>query len=238
MGKHGTALNPGQVAEFAAVVVRQLPWDHLDPATAQIWIENQAALQDVLLRALVPLPSIETLLFGWKRFYKDFFGLELDFSQVRIPEHQLGFDRLLVIAQGLTPNQAFEACQKHFNCWRYTEDLDEATKGLNDREPTEHYAIWVRDRIEADEELKGLSANQLKDRNIHGITLLEREIYELKRWSEAGDHLDKENNTLCNGSRSSDGDVPFVGWLGGEMSVGWDDPRDADVGLRSRAVVS
>lgn len=228
------------MAEFAAVVTHQLPWDYLDPTTAQGWIENQAALQQVLRQALIPLVSvdIDSLLADGQKFYQDFFGLDLDFSQVRIPEKRAGFGHLLIIAQGLTPNRVFGVCQKHFKCWRYTEDLDEATKGRNDREPTQHYAIWVRDRQEADEELKNLSANQLKDKNIPGITLLERGVYEPKYWSGTGEHLDLENVTLCPASRYSDGDVPIVYWRGDELYVRQCDPQLAVSDLRARAVVS
>ncbi|MEK7078409.1 MAG: hypothetical protein AAB911_02465 [Patescibacteria group bacterium] len=56
MEKHGTAsLDAGQFAEFASVVIRQLPRD-LDSTTVQGWIENQSSLQRVLREALMPIP--------------------------------------------------------------------------------------------------------------------------------------------------------------------------------------
>jgi hypothetical protein len=176
---------------------------------------------------------------GWQNFYQKFFGLELNFSGVRIPEKRAGFDRLIIVAQGLTLNQAFDACRQNFKCWRYTEDLDTATKGPNEREPTQHYAIWVRDRTEADEELKNLSANQIKIQDIATETLLERLIHELKYWDEtAGEHLDIKSITLCAGSRNSDGYVPSAFWYGDGLRVGWYDPVHSNDDLRARQVVS
>ncbi len=174
----------------------------------------------------------------WKIFYKNLFGFNLDLSQVKIPKRQPGFDRLLVIAQGLTPDKVFEICQKRFKCWRYTEDLDKATEGRNDREPTQTYTIWVRDRVEADEELKNLSAEELQKQKIPGITLLERLIYELKFWDETAKHLDIQNLTLCSGSRNPGGGVLNVDWSSDRLRVDWYAPQDADPSFRARAVVS
>ena len=178
------------------------------------------------------------LLRQWEKFYQKYLGLENDFSELKIPQFQEGFGRLLVIAQGLTPNQVFGACQKEFSCWRYTEDLDEAVRGRNDRESNESYAIWVRDRIEPDEELKNLSANRLRETGINCITLLERLVYELKFWSETRKQLDVVNWTLCAGSRYSYGSVPIASWFDDMFKVYWFNPDNASGGLCARSVVS
>ena len=190
-----------------------------------------------MLQAIIDGRSREELLDGWKNFYQKFFGIDLDLSQVRIPERRQGFNRLIVVAKGLTPNQVFETCQEHFPCLRYTEDLDEITKGRNDREPDQTYAIWVRDRQEADKELKNFSANVLKEQGISGITLTERLLLELNYWSETGQHLDLRNWTLCSGSCDYEGDVPDVHW-DWRLEVGWSSSQEASPRLRARAVVS
>lgn len=183
--------------------------------------------------------DIPTMLAGWRSFYHKFFNLDLDFSGVRIPPHQPGFDRLIVVAQGLTHNQVYEACVQRFPCWRYTDDLDKATQGLHKRDPKNgSYAIWVRDRIEADEELKNLSANQIKEKGITTETLLERLIHELKYWNETGQHLDVNNITLCSGSRYRDGIVPYARWGGDKFRVDWYYPDSSSDVLRSRQAVS
>jgi hypothetical protein len=173
----------------------------------------------------------------WAAFYQKYFGLDCDFSQLRIPKRRPGFDRLIVVAKGLTLNQVYGVCSKHFPCWRCTDDLDEAIP-VNDRKPDQAYAIWVRDRKEADEELKNLSADQLTEQGIPGITLLERMLYESKYWDETGEHLDRQNWTLCSGSRDAYGYVPYANWGGDGFEVDWYCSSNQHGGLRARAAVS
>lgn len=153
-----------------------------------------------------------------------------DFSSLSIPKQRKGFDRLIVVARGLTIEQAFQQCQKHFPCWKYTDrDLDVAVT-TNDRNPKNGpYAIWVRDRIEADQDLE--------QKHIP-ITLLEWLLLELKYFLETGQHLDIQNVTLCSGSRCADGFVPGVRWDDDRLEVFWCNPVFALVGLRAREVVA
>jgi len=182
--------------------------------------------------------SVQAQCNAWERFYRKSFDLRVDFSSVPIPPKPEGFDRLIVVARGLTLNQVYDVLAKHFPCWRYAEDLDKAIPN-NDRYPnTGAYAIWVRDRVEADEENKNLSANDLASQNHKGITLLERMIYEFKCFDETGQHLDTQNWTLCSGSRFSGGGVPGAYWHDGRFEVGWYCPDDSSDRLRSRSVVS
>ena len=182
--------------------------------------------------------DVENNISSWQIFYQKFFGIVPDFSKIRIPEKQPGFDRLIIVVQGLTLNQVYSKCAENFPCRCYVDDLDKAIT-QNDRDPGKgSYAIWVRDRIEADEKLKSLSVDQLKEQGIIGITLLERLLYELKYWVETDKHLDIKNWTLCSGSRDSGGDVPRVYWCGGGLSVYWNSPDFHNDSLRARAAVS
>ncbi len=232
----------GQLRELCARVIDALPLEKLSPEVAQGWIEDPRGLAEALRKALIsPVKDLSSQLKDWKNFYKKFFGIDADFSSVRVPERNYGFDRLIVVAQGLTPNRVFQACKDkdYFPCWHYGRDLNKETRGRNDREPTQHYAVWIRGRVEADEELKDLSAETLKERGIQGITLLERLIFEFKHWDETGGHLDDHQSvTLCSGSRHSDGSVPYVHWLAGKFKVGRYNPRNASFDVRTRAVVS
>jgi hypothetical protein len=171
----------------------------------------------------------------WKRFYLDHFGIDMDLSDVKIPAWQKGFDRIIIVAKGLTYSTVINAMRKKFNVWTYADNLDKAID-KNDRWPNETYAIRVRNRVEADEELKNLSADDLAKRNIPGITCLERLLYELKYFSETGEHLDIKNWTLCSGSRDSDGRVPCVNFADGEVYVGWCSSSYAYSFLRARSV--
>lgn len=169
----------------------------------------------------------------WRRFYLDYFGLNINLSGVKIPVWQKGLDRVIIVAQGLTYGSVINAMCKKFRVWPYADDLDKVIN-KNDRWPNGSYAIRVRNRVEADEELKNFSANDLTERGIPGITCLEGLIYELKYFSETGEHLDVENITLCSGSRYSDGGVPSVAFMYGKVSVGWCNPSGSSVALRSR----
>ena len=189
-----------------------------------------------LVEATPTLPA--EMLADWASFYKEVFGLDLDLSGITIPERKRGFDRLLVIARGMTPQRLFDKCKELFPSWKYADkNLDEVIK--SDRTSQNgHYAIWVRDRVEADEENRNLSADVLKERGTAEITLEERMLYESKFFEETGKHLDRSNWTLCGGSRYSDGDVPSAGWSDDRFEVYWSYSYYRRGGLRSRSVVS
>ncbi len=185
-------------------------------------------------------PTLQEMLADWVNFYKEIFGLDLDFSEIAIPEHRPNFDRLLVIAQGMTPQRLFDKCKELFPSWKYTDsNFDEVIKSARTSQDG-YYAVWVRDRVEADEENRNLSADDLKERGAAEITFEERALYELKFFKETGEHLDKANWTLCAGSRNAYGFVPSVYWSSDnrEVNVFWYSPGDRSDNLRSRSVVS
>ncbi len=175
----------------------------------------------------------------WARFYQRHFGLDVDFSEINIitPDDP-DFTRLIIVAQGLTLSQVYDTCAKQFPCWRWVDDLDELIVH-NDRDAQNgSYAVWFRDRVEADEELKNISANQLTEQKILGITLLERMLYELKFWSKTRrKKLDIQNVTLCAGSRDAGGYVPRADWHNGQFCVGrFHSSYFSDI-LRARAAI-
>lgn len=216
-------------------------------SVCKLVLDGKRAVEEVcaILQAIVDgkrlveaTPTVQDMVADWQKFYKEFFGLDLDFSGVKIPERKPGFDRLIIVVQGMTPQTLFDKCHEKFPSWKYIDgNLDEIIK--SDRTAQNgHYAIWVRDRTEADEENKNLSADQLRDRKSEDITLEERELYELKFFAETGKHLDVNNWTLCAGSRSSGGRVPCADWNGDGFKVCWDYSDYRGAFLRSRSVVS
>jgi hypothetical protein len=193
-----------QALEFGASVLKQLP--RLPPEDMQYWIKKQGQLQEVLARALaISAPRLE-----WEKFYQEIFGIKIDLSSITLPEKQDGFERLLIMAVGLTPNRLFDKCEERFQSWRSTDNLDAFIESARTAKRT--YAIWLRDRIEADDENQNLSANECGKLGIIGITLEERFLLELFYNWRTNKHLDVNNYTLCAGSRTSMDDVPIVHW--------------------------
>lgn len=230
-----------------ALFAKKLPLT-MSKSMAQEWIDNPSHFESTIAKTLMPaiepevvVGSIDEHLSPWIEFYKKYFGIVVDLPGLRslqIPAKVAGFDRLIIVVQGIGLNEVWKICVKRFKCYKYTDSDLESLVTENDRDPANgSYAVWVRDVVEADGDMKNLSAKDLAEKSIKGVTLLERLIHELKYFSETGKHLDIDNVTLCSGSRYSDGDVPDAGWFGDELGVGWADPASRGSRLRSRVAV-
>jgi len=141
------------------------------------------------------------------------------------------------IKEGQTIESTLEECKKLFPIWRWTGDnLDQTVN--SERTSKKAYTVKVRANIESDEELKNMSADDLKEKGIVGITLLERLQLEIDYFKETGEHLDIDNITSCTGSRDSDGDVPSVYWDSdnSKLRVFWYYPAHCHDRLRSREI--
>lgn len=230
-------LSQKEAKEFHSAVLQQLP--DIPINRARYFIRHKSELGKRLREALVTADrAVSGIITEWEKFYLKYFGMEVDLSGVRIPDDPGGFERLLVVAGGLTLNRAFEACKSKFLAWKYADDLDRDVTQNKRTAQNGNYAIRVRDRVEADEELAGRSADWVKDQGLVTETLLERLVHELKFFDETGKHLDVNNVTLCSGSRHSDGGVPGVNWDVGRLVVNWYKPQGAYPHLRARAAVS
>jgi len=188
-------------------------------------------------------PSYHKFILEWQKFYQKIFNITIDLSQVRIPEPKQGFNWLIIMLQGLTAQKLYDKCKVLFGAWKWTdrildEVLDQTKSVRNPANGT--YAVWVRDRVEADEELKNKSANDLQKANIQSITLEECLLLELFYWWKTEKHLDILNWTLCAGSRFDGGRVPRVHWFGyyDQLGVDWCSSDCASDRLRAREVVS
>ncbi|MDD2753587.1 MAG: hypothetical protein PHT44_03190 [Candidatus Portnoybacteria bacterium] len=230
-------MTPGQMKDIISALVQGVPTG-MTFETAESWVGNKGKLTAQVRKIFSAANPYLDLLADWQAFYRDVFGIEADFTDLVIPAKRAGFDRLLILIPGMTAQRLYDKCAQLFPSWKYTdEDLDKIV--TSDRSAKNGaYAVWVRDRVEADEELKNLSANDLKQKNIPGITLEERLVYEPKFFKETGKHLDIINWTLCTGSRYGDGHVPSADWGGAGFGVGWNGPGDASDNLRSRQAVS
>jgi len=125
--------------------------------------------------------------------------------------------------------------------WKWTNRILDKIVDKNDRNPLKGpYVIRTRDRPGADEEFRNLSANNLAQRGVPGVTLYERLVMGTWYYVKTGEHLDAQDVTLCSGSRCDDGRVPIVYWHSCRrgLDVSWCGPDSRDVGLRCREVVS
>ncbi len=237
---------PQQVAEILSMVTGKLGkgLKTLDFETARYWAghANDQKLKEKieeLIAVLLQDLADPRLITDWLQFYREVFHLELDPADITLPSEQDGFGWIVVVAKDLTCNGVFEICRQRFNgkVWRHCDDLDQAITH-NDRQPTQTYAIRVRDRVGADVEHKDRSANATAQQGIKGMTNLERMLLELWYHWKNKDHLDTETLTICSGSRYTGGYVPYVRWGDDEFSVGYVHPDSADGNWRVREVVS
>ena len=189
------------------------------------WVKDHADFHARLFPKKVdddlPRFSVE----DWMALYLDafrdhvagLFGKSLSYAQlteklreeingVKLPQRE-GFDWLVIVLRGLTPEKVFAVFSRRCPAAKYR-DLN---TGQHDRNSDRTYAVSFRARVEADEELKGKSADDLAASNTPSITLLERLLLEVMYASKtAGRHLDLVHWTLCAGSRLPDGYVPRV----------------------------
>ncbi len=174
----------------------------------------------------------------WQRFYSEVFGLQVDLSKVQISDDPGGFGWVVMVTKGLTLNRVYAKCRDLFPCSSYYGDDLDTKVPKNDRVAQDNYARRFRNRVEADEENKNTSANQLTKQAGDNITLLERLLLELwYHWKTGGGHLDLLNWTMCAGSRYRGSDVPCVRWHGNKFQVFYVRPAHASGYLRSRSAV-
>ena len=238
-----------QQRELHTLMIKATPTD-MQRDIYDVWMANPRGLNRAVRRLLLSpdsqhqaaLPALQhnhdTLvqLEGWERYYRDKFGLHRDFSEIFIPVRRDWAKWLIVAPQGMTCNLAFAKNAEMFECWKWTDDLDAAVKGRNNREPNRDYAIWIRGDVEPDE--IAMTADQTRAIGLSGTTLLEDLLVEGKYFRETkGDHLNKQKITRCDGSRYSNGTVPGVDWRVSKVRVDWylTDYRYDDLRPRSAA---
>jgi len=109
----------------------------------------------------------------WEDFYRRVLGIGVDLSHLALPAPKQGFNKVLIIARGLRLSRLIHACEERFPVRCYWNNLDSAISRNERDSASGSYAIRVRDRVEADEELKNLSAETIAERRIATETALE-----------------------------------------------------------------
>ena len=234
-GKESQRPSWEQLCSLAGFIVEFLA-TFFNASQVKYWLEHKTELKNKLREVFSIVDEHVSIREEWQKFYKNHFGWDIDFSQVIIPVMPTnGKWRLLFIPKGMTLNFAFKICEKLFASWKYCDDLDKAIS-KNIRNTSIHYAVWVRDEVEPDAETLGKSTRKADPDMKIGITLLERIIFEIKYFTETGNHLDVKGATFCSGSRNSGGDVPgacLSGYGRFRMYYSFLDDSDSGYGIRS-----
>lgn len=195
---------------------------------------------DYLAKLFPTDKSVQARLKTWEKRYRRA-GIRKDFSGLNVPVKPDGFDRLLVVVREFKVSQLITELRKKFKVWTYSDSCEYLDK-IKDivQRPDGDYAVWVRDRQEADEELQNKSADDIQKEGLNTETLKERLLHEWAYHYETGKHLDINNITLCAGSRYSDGYVPRAYWHSGDggVRVSWHGADGRSGVLRSRETVS
>ncbi len=223
-----SGVTPGQLQDL----FRQLKDGSLTGRHVQALLEHRDPF------AIPKLGTAEDQLASWVEAYAKV-GIAVDPSTVVIPSHKAGFDRLIVVPQGMTAQPAFELCGQVMPTWKYDEDvsLDELDTASPRTATNGAYAVWCRDTVEADANYKNKSYDKLISKGMNFLTLTERLLFSWKYFLETRKQLDVHSITLTSSLRSRGG-VFHVRYGVGGLEVHYSH-RDFDgVNLRAREAVS
>lgn len=234
---------PGSVLGMLADLNLKLKKGVLTPKQLEMFLkkQNPFAAQNAIL-------DYSQIISEWKKFYKEIFNLETDFSRTKvlnIPEaDDSEFPWFICVpeAKVLSNEQAFSGGKPQFNVWKYTNKPFDKVLDLSfGRDALKNpYIVRCRANYEADEDLKNLSANKIAEMKTDTLTLKERLLLGRFVYWKENKLLDRETITLCSGSRILDGNVPKADWYDsdGGLQVDWYYLGGAHDLLRSRAAVS
>lgn len=221
-----------------------------DTPTRQHWVGQDSVLLARARLALTPhevLTALGRLDFShqleiWQWVFWRLGRKEPKLADIRLPNVGPGY-WLIIQTPEVLLNQLWIGQRALYPCASaYGDDLESQLDWKFEKRSARRdgaYAVAVRARQEADEEYANRSADWLKEQGVAAITLPERISLEPFFWLiSGGRHLDTQSDTYCTSSRVSDGGVPYVYCVDGELRVGWYPPGDASVVLRAREVVS
>lgn len=183
--------------------------------------------------------DVQAFLADQRQYYRDVFGKKA-LPRVKLPPQRPGFSWGLIMAPFMADQWLHDCARERFGAWKYWDESLDTAVVHNDRDPKKNgpYAFWCRDRVEADEEHKSKSFNQIIAAGIKGMTVAEYEnLFIWFHWKTRGKFLDRSNWTLLTGSLCRGGSVPRGGSRDGGLYVNWYRRDFADDSLRSREVV-
>jgi hypothetical protein len=204
--------------------MRLIEFDAQDAITKPENERKEHALQIVDIEEVRRLEAISR----WERNYQALFGQKPDFSALVVPPKPkvIAQMRLVIVAAELLPltrgkpiQGVHDALHRHFLCGQSVSALDSNSFKHKRRPSDGTYAIWVKDRLQPEDEFAWMSLHDLKRRGHNGITLLERLLLEGDVFLEKGKHLDTEGVTLCSGSEGQHSSSVYCDWSGGRLFV-------------------
>ncbi len=177
----------------------------------------------------------------WEQFYRDLSGVRVNLLPAlkAAPEAPPEFGWPVFSVPEVGVNRTWGECRNLFPAQSHLgDDLERAVPTSDRTAANGSYLVRFRNRVEADEEYKNVSANQLAERGGKYITLHERLLLEqFVWWMTGGFHLDLLNVTLCAGSRDRDGNVLRADWRVSQFRVYCYDPYRQGGHFRTRVAV-
>jgi hypothetical protein len=174
-------------------------------------------------------------------------GVEIDEDDIKekisaLPEKE-GHDFYLYLPEKVISSQLISKMREWHPVDVWGEDnLDQMEMP---RTTKESYAVAIRHQQEPDADSLGDKAKnaenwEREEGKVNFITPLEYLVAELRYHQEEGQHLDENNWTLCPGSRTADGGVPFLSFVpsGGKVYLNSYHPGHRFPSLGVRRVVS
>jgi len=122
-------------------------------------------------------PFVIQKLAEWRKFYKFYFGLDLDVSEIRVPEKVVGFDQLVVVSDWMSFTDIV-AISKIFSNIEINDFFMKGARSVSDR-ADESYAVWARQSSVPDADLMGQSADDVRSMGIDVMTIEEWILLEM-----------------------------------------------------------
>ncbi|MBD3359966.1 MAG: hypothetical protein GF365_04645, partial [Candidatus Buchananbacteria bacterium] len=105
---------PGNVLGMMADLAHKLQHGKISPKELSLFLKRKNPFE----------PEVITSIEEWEHFYQEVFGKEVDFSGLELPEKMEGFNWLIIMLAGLTPNKLYAKCEERFSCWRHFDNFD------------------------------------------------------------------------------------------------------------------
>jgi len=223
--------NEGEVAlrKLVTAMVERMRTGTLTERQLRMWRrESERIIEAALALIAPPVDADHVQVERLGRVWAKAFGCQNGFGHLTVPPRPEGAE-LLIVKSSLSllrPNAAWAGIGKlkiPRSTWWGGDDVEsKLEEDWEAKMPPEPELAWVRDRQEADEEHKNVSANKAIERGLVSENLVERMQHEAIYFLELDpcQHLDVYNWTLCSsGPRVIDDSAPCLRWDGGALCL-------------------